>query len=334
MSSAPSPVQLSVVVPLYDEQDAVAQLYGELTTSCSALGRTYELLFVDDGSRDDTLARLKELARNDDRMSVVSLRRNFGQTAALSAGIDRARGEVIVTLDGDLQNDPADIHLLLAELDRGYDLVSGWRHPRRDSFLTRRLPSSVANYAISRQTGVVLHDYGCSLKAYRREVLDNLKLYGEMHRFIPAVATWYGIRLAEVKVNHRPRTTGRTKYGMGRTLRVLLDLMLVKFLLSYSTKPIQIFGRYGLFALFGSGLALLATIAMKIWQRTDMTGNPLLLMAVLLAVVGGQMIALGILGEMNVRIYHESTGRPIYAIREVFGAGAQPVLPERTSAEP
>ncbi len=327
MPSLPSPIQLSVVVPLYDEQDALAQLYAELTKSCSALGRAYELIFVDDGSQDETLTRLKELARDDARVTVISLRRNFGQTAALSAGIDRAQGEVIVTLDGDLQNDPADIPLLLSELDRGYDLVSGWRHPRQDPLLTRRLPSSVANFAISRQTGVVLHDYGCSLKAYRREVLASLRLYGEMHRFIPAVAAWYGIRLAEIKVNHRPRTTGRTKYGMGRTLRVLLDLMLVKFLLSYSTKPIQIFGRYGLLSLFAASLALLATVAMKIWQHTDMTGNPLLLMAVLLAVVGGQMIALGILGEMNVRIYHESTGRPIYAIREVFGAGAKPTAP-------
>jgi glycosyltransferase involved in cell wall biosynthesis len=307
---------LSVVIPVLNEAENLQPLYGQLGGVLDSLDLSSEMIFVDDGSTDGTYGHLKEIYEGDERVRVIRLRRNFGQTAAFSAGFDIARGEVIVTMDGDLQNDPADIPRLLASLDQGYDIVSGWRANRQDPFLSRRLPSTLANYLISIVTGVKLHDYGCSLKAYRREVLENVSLYGEMHRFIPALASWMGIRVGEVKVNHKPRTMGRSKYGIGRTIKVLLDLITVKFLLGYATRPIQIFGFLGL-AAFGIGAILsiyLATIRLIYLQPIG--DRPLLLLSVLLIVLGVQLITMGLLGEMVIRIYHEAQKKPTYVIRE------------------
>ena len=277
------------------------------------------MIAVDDGSTDETLERLREIARSDPRWTVVSLRRNFGQTAALSAGFDLARGAIVVTLDGDLQNDPADIPLLVAAC-KTHDVVSGWRAERKDPLLTRRLPSALANWLISVVTAVRLHDYGCTLKAYRREVLKALRLYGEMHRFIPAIASWMGISIAEVKTHHRSRRFGRSKYGLGRTLRVLLDLLTVKFLLSFGTKPIQVFGLLGLAVGGVGGLLGLYLTALKLLYGEQIGGRPLLLMAVLLILLGVQLIGMGLLGEMLARVYHESQGKPIYVVKAIYRA--------------
>jgi glycosyltransferase involved in cell wall biosynthesis len=282
-----------------------------------ACERSYEIIFVDDGSTDSSLAILKRLQAQDAQLKVISFRRNFGQTAAFAAGFDYAQGDVIVTMDADLQNDPADIPRLLAEIDAGNDVVSGWRVDRQDTFVTRRLPSQLANGLISKLTGVKLHDYGCSLKAYRREVLQNIELYGEMHRFIPALASWMGVRVKEIPVNHRARKFGRSKYGIGRTVRVILDLLTVKFLLHYATRPIQVFGLVGLFSL-SSGIALSFYLSvLKLFFGEPLRDRPLLLLAVLLILLGVQSIILGLLGELIIRMYHESRGKPIYMIREI-----------------
>jgi glycosyltransferase involved in cell wall biosynthesis len=273
---------------------------------------------VDDGSTDGTLSILEEIQTNDQRVIVLSLRRNFGQTAAFAAGFDFARGDVVVTMDGDLQNDPADIPKLL-ELIKDNDLVSGWRKKRKDPFFTRRLPSIMANWLISKVTGVKLHDYGCSLKAYRRDVIKNLKLYGEMHRFIPAVASWYGVRVAEVETVHHPRLHGKSKYGISRTVKVVLDLITVKFLQSFSTKPIQFFGPVGVLSGFLGFLILLYLTADKLFFGHDIGGRPLLLLGALLIIVGIQLIGMGLLGEMLVRVYHESQRKPIYVIKKILG---------------
>jgi glycosyltransferase involved in cell wall biosynthesis len=305
---------LSVVIPLFEEQDNVSELYAQLTAALEPLGRPYEILLVDDGSRDGTLERILALEARDPRVRVLSLRRNFGQTAAFSAGFDHARGEVVVTSDGDLQNDPADIPRLLERLDDGLDLVCGWRRKRKDPF-SKRLPSFLANRVISWATGVRLHDYGCSLKAMRAEVAKGLRLYGEMHRFIPAVASWMGVSLAEVEVNHRPRTRGSTKYGLGRTLRVLVDLFTVKFLLSYGTRPAHLFGLLGL-GLGGAGSAILAHLFyVRVFADTAIWGRPLLILGVLLALAGLILVSVGLLAELLVRVYHESQGKPIYVLR-------------------
>jgi glycosyltransferase involved in cell wall biosynthesis len=276
------------------------------------------MLFVDDGSADRTLSILEEIQSKDNGVIVLSLRRNFGQTAAFAAGFDFARGDIVVTMDGDLQNDPADISKLL-ELIKDHDLVSGWRKKRKDPFFSRRLPSLIANWLISKVTGVKLHDYGCSLKAYRRDVIKNLKLYGEMHRFIPAVASWYGVRVAEVEVAHHPRLKGSSKYGISRTLKVVLDLITVKFLQSFSTKPIQFFGPIGVMCGFlGFLLSLYLTIE-KIFLGHPIGGRPLLLLGALLIIVGIQLIGMGLLGEMLVRVYHESQRKPTYVIKKILG---------------
>jgi glycosyltransferase involved in cell wall biosynthesis len=282
------------------------------------LEKEYEILFVDDGSTDRTLSILEEIQSKDKRVIILSLRRNFGQTAAFAAGFDFARGDVIVTMDGDLQNDPADIQKLL-ELIKDNDLVSGWRKNRKDPFFSRRLPSLMANWLISNVTGVKLHDYGCSLKAYRRDVIKNLKLYGEMHRFIPAVASWYGVRVAEVEVRHFPRLRGSTKYGISRTIKVVLDLITVKFLQSFSTKPIQFFGPAGILSGFLGFLISLYLSIDKIFFGKDIGGRPLLLLGALLIIVGIQLIGMGLLGEMLVRVYHESQRKPIYVIKKILG---------------
>jgi glycosyltransferase involved in cell wall biosynthesis len=309
---------LSIVIPLFNEEENVKELHEKLKKTLDSLDKEYEILFIDDGSTDKTLSILEEIQAHDKRVLVLSLRRNFGQTAAFAAGFDFARGDVIFTMDGDLQNDPADIPKLL-ELMKDNDLVSGWRKKRKDPFLTRRLPSKIANWLISNVTGVKLHDYGCSLKAYRRDVIKNLKLYGEMHRFIPAVASWYGVRIAEVETVHYPRLKGRSKYGISRTIKVVLDLITVKFLQSFSTKPIQFFGPVGMISgMLGFLVSVYLTID-KIFFGHDIGGRPLLLFGALLIIVGIQLIGMGLLGEMIVRVYHESQRKPIYVIKKILG---------------
>lgn len=316
VAATPAPY-LSVVVPVMNEEESLHRLYDRLTGALEAIGCNYEIIMIDDGSRDRSFTIMRELAQQDARLRVVRFRRNFGQTAAFSAGFDRARGEVVVTIDADLQNDPADIGKLLAKMEEGYDVVSGWRERRQDPFLNRRLPSMLANGLISRVTGVELHDYGCSLKAYRIEVLRGIRLYGELHRFIPAIASWQGVAVAEIPVNHSARQFGKSKYGIGRTTRVLLDLLTVRFLLSYSTRPMQIFGLLGLLSILGGIIpALYLTILKLINWQTAIGDRPLLLLSVLLIVLGVQFLTLGLIGELIVRVYYESQSRPIYAVRE------------------
>lgn len=308
---------LSVVIPFCNEEDNVRPLHEQIVAALSGLERSYEVIAVDDGSTDRTLNLLEATAKADPRWRVVVLRRNFGQTAAMSAGFDHATGEVIVTLDGDLQNDPTDIPRLL-ELINDYDVVSGWRADRKDPFLSRRLPSMLANWLISVTTGVRLHDYGCTLKAYRRVVVDNLRLYGELHRFIPAIASWMGIAIAEVKTRHHPRRFGRSKYSIIRTIRVLLDLIAVKFLLRFSTSPIQIFGGLGLAVGAGGGGLLLYLAGLKLLLGQSIGGRPLLLLAILLLILGVQLVGMGLLGEMVARVYHETQRKPIYMVARII----------------
>lgn len=309
---------ISIVIPLFNEEENVRELYGSLKPVMDSLRNEYEIIFIDDGSTDNTLSLLQEIQAADDTVIVLSLRRNFGQTAAFAAGFDYSRGDIIVTMDGDLQNDPKDIPKLL-ELMKDNDLVSGWRKIRKDPFLSRRLPSILANSLISKVTGVNLHDYGCSLKAYRRDVIKNLKLYGEMHRFIPAVASWYGVRIAEVETTHHPRLRGKSKYGISRTMKVVLDLITVKFLQSFSTKPLQFFGPIGILSgALGFLISLYLSID-KIFSGKDIGGRPLLLLGALLIIVGIQFIGMGLLGEMMVRVYHETQKKPIYVIKKVIG---------------
>jgi len=308
---------VSVVVPLLNEQDNIGPLYQQITQTLTDK-YDYEIIFVDDGSTDNSLIILTQLQKADAAVRVIRFRKNFGQTAALSAGFTHAQGRIIVAIDADLQNDPADIPKMINKLNEGYDVVSGWRKKRHDNAITRLLPSKIGNWLIAGITGVKLHDFGCTLKAYRREVLAETKLYGEMHRFIPALASWSGAKIAEMVVNHRPRTAGTAKYGLGRTWKVILDLITVKFLLSFSTKPIQLFGGWGFLALFFGGASGVAVILMKILQQRDMTGNPLLYLTILLWVIGIQFILMGLLAELLVRTYHESQNRPTYVIREIL----------------
>lgn len=319
--SRPGAGMISVVVPVYNEEENVGPLLEGVRAALEGLGRPYELIVVDDGSTDGTAARLREAAAHLSVLRVVRLRSNFGQSAALAAGFDLARGELVVTMDGDRQNDPADIPRLLDKLKEGYDVVSGWRRERKDPFWSRRLPSRVANALISWITGVHLHDYGCALKVYRREILRDIALYGEMHRFLPALARWVGATIGELPVAHWPRRSGVSKYGLGRTVRVLLDLLTVKFLMRYWTRPIQIFGLLGL-CLAGAGVLLGALLT---YQRTvhgiGLANRPILLLAVLLVLVGFQFISIGLLGEMLVRTYHESQRKPVYIVREIISRG-------------
>ena len=311
-------MDLSIVVPLYNEEENVEPLYAQLKAALERVGQEYEIIIVDDGSTDGSFDVLKRLHEGDERLKVIRFRRNFGQTAAFSAGFDRSQGEVVITMDADLQNDPADIPLLLEKIEEGYDVVSGWRLHRQDPFLTRRLPSMIANWLISQVTGVHLHDYGCSLKAYRREVVKNVQLYGELHRFIPAIANWMGVSVAEVPVRHYARRFGRSKYGLSRTARVLLDLLTVRFLLSYSTRPIHIFGGLGLIS-FVVGIGLGGYLSfVKLALGQDIGDRPLLLLAILLMVMGVQLISMGLLGELVVRTYYETLDKPIYAVREIL----------------
>jgi glycosyltransferase involved in cell wall biosynthesis len=308
--------EISVVIPVFNEEGNLAVLHQELTAALDAFGKRYEILFVDDGSTDASFALLKSLHHRDDRVRVVRFRKNFGQTAALAAGFAEARAPVIVTLDADLQNDPTDIPRLVERLDAGFDIVCGWRKDRKDPFLSRRLPSQVANWLISVTTGVHLHDYGCTLKAFRSEVVKNLQLYGEMHRFIPAVASAFGVSIDEMVVGHRPRRAGQSKYGISRTVRVILDLITVKFLLDFSHRPLQVFGLAGLSA-GAVGFALGCYLTwVKFGLGQPIWGRPLLILAVLLMVMGVQLVSLGLLGELQARSYHENRSSPLYAIRE------------------
>jgi glycosyltransferase involved in cell wall biosynthesis len=310
-------LELSVVIPIYNEEENIVLLYNSLKKVLDRLEKKYEIILVDDGSTDKTFSILKELAEKDKNLVVISFRRNFGQTAALAAGFEYCRGKFVITMDADLQNDPEDIPKLLEKAEE-YDIVSGWRKNRKDSFLFRTLPSKIANFLISYITGVKLNDYGCTLKVYKREVVKNLKIYGEMHRFIPAIASWMGISVIEVETTHHKRRFGKSKYGISRTIRVLLDLITVKFLLSYSTRPIQFFGTPG-FLMGGVGfLILLYLTFIKLFLKENIGNRPLLLLGILLILVGTQLIFIGLLGEMIVRIYHEGQNKPIYVIKEII----------------
>jgi len=309
---------LSVVIPLLNEEENIPYLYEELNEVMGTIDADYELIFIDDGSTDKSPSLLKELHEKDDHVVVVNFRKNFGQTAAMAAGFDYAQGDVIITMDADLQNDPHDIPLLLEKMNEGNDVVTGWRYDRKDAFINRRLPSIIANKIISKTTGVNLHDYGCTLKAFSKEVIKNVKLYGEMHRFIPAIASGMGINFTEVKVNHRPRRFGTSKYGISRTIRVVLDLLTVKFLLSYATRPIQVFGLMGVISGgIGFVIALIMTFQRQ-FMGVPLSDRPLLFLAVLLIFIGIQFISLGLIAELQARTYHESQNKPVYFVKNVL----------------
>ena len=320
--------ELSIVIPVRNESPNIKPLYDELTTTLVRGGRSYEIIVIDDGSTDDTFAQLESLQSRDPHLRVIRFRRNFGQTAAFAAGFAFARGRLVVTADGDQQNDPADISRMVAEIDNGYDIVCGWRKDRKDTFITRRIPSALANKLISWATGVELHDYGCSLKVFRAEVVKPLRLYGEMHRFLPAIASEMGVRIQEVVVNHRPRTAGTSKYGLSRTIRVVLDLLTVKFLLSYSTRPLQIFGVVGL-AAGALGVIITGYLGyVRLIAREAIADRPLLLLGMMLLFIGVQLLTFGLLAELMARTYYESQNKPVYAIREIRQT------PELASIEP
>jgi glycosyltransferase involved in cell wall biosynthesis len=318
--------QLSVVVPLFNEEENVQPLLDELFAELAKLGRSHEVICVDDGSRDGTFAALRAIAARRPELRVIRFRLNFGQTAAMSAGIEAARGDVIVPMDGDLQNDPADIARLLAQLDAGCDVVSGWRKNRKDREFGRKLPSRLANRLISTISGVRLHDYGCSLKAYRRDVLRDVKLYGEMHRFIPIYASWQGARVTELEVNHRARKAGRSKYGLSRTFKVVLDLIVVKFLASYFTKPIYIFGGFAFLSWLGAVGAFLWALYYKLSGQKSFVQTPLPLVSVMFTLVGALSLLMGLLAELVIRTYYESQDKRPYLVAEELNRPA-PQIP-------
>jgi glycosyltransferase involved in cell wall biosynthesis len=314
--------EVSIFLPVYNEETNLRPLHAKLDGALKALGRTSEVIYVDDGSTDGSLEVLRELARLDNRVRVVALRRNYGQTAAMAAGIDAASGEVLIPMDADMQNDPADIVRLLEKLDEGYDVVSGWRKNRQDKMVTRKIPSMIANRLISWIGQVPLHDYGCSLKAYRRESLEDVKLYGEMHRFIPIYAAWAGARVTELPVTHHARTMGKSKYGLSRTVKVVFDLITIKFMASYQTKPLYLFGWAGLLTFGVSLLSAILAFLMKFasWpHHADFVQTPLPIISLVTLVLGVQLFLMGLLAEMTVRTYHESQAKRIYAVREKIG---------------
>jgi len=312
-------MDLSLVIPVYNEEKNLPHLFEAIYTVLPPMNKTWEVILVNDGSRDRSLDVLREYAVKDpEHVRVVVFRRNFGQTAAIAAGIDYASGETIVLLDADLQNDPADIPMLLAKLDEGYDLVSGWRKDRKDNAITRNLPSHAANWLISQVTGVHLHDYGCTLKAYRRDALAGFRLYGEMHRFIPVFAHSVGARIAELPVQHHPRKFGKANYGLERTVKVVLDLFTVKFLLSYSNKPIYLFGGAGMGLIFGSALLMLYLFVRRFTDGVAVLGSPLFQLGVMFAIMGFQSILMGLIAELLARTYHESQSKPTYTVRETI----------------
>ncbi len=313
----PTP-ELSLFLPVLDEEDNLRPMHAKIAAALDALGKRAEVIFVDDGSTDKSLEILKELAAADERVRVVSLRRNYGQTAAMSAGIDAAKGDILIPMDADLQNDPADISRLLDKLNEGYDVVSGWRKNRQDKLISRKIPSQIANRIISWIGGVKLHDYGCSLKAYRRDVIQDVKLYGEMHRFIPIYASWAGARVAEIPVDHHARTMGKSKYGISRTIKVVFDLMTIKFMASYQTKPIYVFGMFGMIAFLLSMVAGIWAIVLK-FEGTSFILTPLPVITVVMLAISFQFFLMGLLAELLVRTYHESQDKAIYAVREKIG---------------
>ncbi len=315
-----TPIAISVVVPVYNEEDSLSELVEQLLAAMRPTGESFELVLVNDGSVDRTAEVLSRLSADVPELVCILLRKNYGQTAAMAAGFDISSGEVVVSLDGDLQNDPADIPALVAKLREGFDLVSGWRYQRQDAALRRKLPSKVANRLIGRVTGVRLHDYGCSLKAYRREVLSDMRLYGELHRFLPVLANIEGARITEVKVNHRARQYGNSKYGIDRTYRVLMDLLTVWFMNRFLTRPMYIFGFGGIVAIVGSLLVSAYLLTLKIFGE-DIGNRPLLIFALVLGISGVQLFCFGLLGELQIRTYHESQGRPIYRIRATLRGG-------------
>jgi glycosyltransferase involved in cell wall biosynthesis len=317
--AAAEPPEVSIFLPVYNEEPNLRPLHAKLDAALKSLGRSAEIVYVDDGSTDGSLKILREIAETDGRVRVVALRRNYGQTAAMAAGIDAARGKVLIPMDADLQNDPADIRRLLEKLDQGYDVVSGWRKNRKDKMVTRKIPSMIANRLISWIGGVPLHDYGCSLKAYRRESLQDVRLYGEMHRFIPIYASWAGASVTEIPVEHHARTMGKSKYGLSRTLKVVFDLMTIKFMASYQTKPIYVFGSFGMLAFAISLLAGLYAVFLKVIHKADFVQTPLPILTIVMFAVGVQFLLMGLLAEMLVRTYHESQAKAIYAVRERLG---------------
>jgi glycosyltransferase involved in cell wall biosynthesis len=311
-------LDLSLVIPARNEAEALPGLHAEIGAALSALGKSYEVIVIDDGSTDATFDTLKRLAASDPHLVAVRLRRNFGQTAAFAAGFDLAQGEIVVTLDADGQNDPADIPKLLAKIDAGYDIASGWRVNRQEPFVTRRIPSMIANRILAARTGIRLHDTGCSLKAYRGEVVKHIRLYGEMHRFIPALASGMGVTVAEVPVNDRARQFGKSKYGLSRTLRVILDLFTLNFLLGFQAQPMQMFGGLGLLT-GGAGFVILLYLTwLKITEGILLSSRPILWLGVMLVIIGAQFMFFGLIAEMMTRIYHESSGRSTYVIREII----------------
>jgi len=311
-------LDLSIVIPVFNEESNLEPLHREIEAVLSGQGLTYEILAVDDGSTDGSFETLQKIQKTEPHLRIIRFRRNFGQTAALSAGFKYARGQVIIPMDADGQNDPADIPRLLKKLQEGYDIVSGWRKERKDNPVTRTLPSRIANWLIGRITGVRLHDYGCTLKAYRAESLKPIRLYGEMHRFIPALARWGGEKVAEIVVNHRPRRHGKTKYGLNRIFKVLLDLMTIKFLASFSTKPIYVFGGLGMICLLGAIVAGAGVLYMKLALQYSMNRNPLLIVSLILMTTAVQFVLMGLLAEILVRTYHESQDRPTYVIERIL----------------
>jgi glycosyltransferase involved in cell wall biosynthesis len=318
-------MNLSLIIPVFNEQDNLPLLFEAIYKVMTSLNQSWEVILVDDGSQDNSLSVLKEYAQKDSsHIRVISFRRNFGQTAAIAAGLDYAQGEIIVLLDADMQNDPADIPMMLAKLDEGYDLVSGWRKSRKDNALTRNFPSMIANWIISRVTGVHLHDYGCTLKAYRRDVLEGFRLYGEMHRFIPVYANSVGAKITEMPVNHHPRKFGKTKYGLERTVKVILDLFTVKFLVSYASKPIYLFGGAGGFLMVVSAIIMLYLFVRRLFFLVGIASSPLLQMSAMFFILGFQSILLGLIAELLVRTYHESQRKPTYTIRSIINLEQDP----------
>ena len=311
--------ELSLFLPVLDEEENLRPMHAKIQNALASLGKTAEVIYVDDGSTDKSLEILKEIAAADNRVRVISLRRNYGQTAAMSAGIDAANGQILIPMDADLQNDPADIARLLDKLNEGYDVVSGWRKNRQDKLVSRKIPSQIANRIISWIGGVPLHDYGCSLKAYRREVIQDVRLYGEMHRFIPIYASWAGARVAEIPVDHHARTMGKSKYGISRTIKVVFDLITIKFMAEYHTKPLYVFGAFGMLALIISMIAGAWAILLKVVYGTSFILTPLPIIAVVMLAISVQFFLMGLLAELLVRTYHESQDKAIYAVREKIG---------------
>ena len=331
MNQPQSGFSLSVILPVFNEVANIEAVYSELALAIEQIPGNKQIIFVDDGSSDGTSDLLTKIAERDNQVVVITFRRNFGQTAAMAAGFDYSKGDVVVTMDADLQNDPNDIPSLIEKMEEGYDLVAGWRFDRKDGFVLRRLPSMLVNHLISWTTDVKLHDYGCTLKAFRKEVIKSIDLYGEMHRFIPAIASWMGIRLTELKVNHRPRIAGSSKYGISRTVRVVLDLITVKYLLSYSSRPLQLFGLLGLLS-GGAGVLITSYLVfIKLFLDQAIGGRPMLIFGIFLMFMGLQFITVGLLGEMQTRIYHETQRKAVYVVRDLMVRGEKKTADDNSS---